>query len=61
MTPQTVAPAPARSHSWFMLLISAVLFVIAAFAAGGDALGNIPALTWAFAGAAAFVLAWVVP
>lgn len=60
MTPPQ-PPAGYRSHSWFMLLISAVLFVIAAFAAGGDALGNIPALVWAFAGAAAFVLAWVVP
>jgi hypothetical protein len=44
-----------------MLLISAVLFVIAAFAASGDALGDITAWTWAFAAAAAFVLAWVVP
>jgi hypothetical protein len=44
-----------------MMLIAAVLFVIAAFAASGDALGDITAWTWGFAAFAAFVLAWVVP
>jgi hypothetical protein len=44
-----------------MLLISGVLFVIAAFAASGDALGDITAWTWGFAAFAAFVFSWVVP
>ena len=63
MAPVTPAPAPyaPRSHAWWMLLISAVLFVIAAFAASGDALGDITAWTWGFAAFAAYVLAWVVP
>lgn len=56
-----VTPVPRPSHTWWMLLISAVLFVIAAFAASGDALGDITAWTWGFAAFAAYVLAWVVP
>lgn len=60
-----VAPAPGPyprgTHVWWMLLISGVLFVIAAFAASGDALGDITAWTWGFAAFAAWVLSWVVP
>jgi len=54
-------PYPAHSHAWFMMLIAAVLFIIGAFAFGGDALGDIPGWAWDSAAAAAFVLAWVVP
>lgn len=52
---------PVRSHSWFMLVISAVLFIVAAFAFSGDGLSGISPWTWAAAAAAAYVLAWVVP
>jgi hypothetical protein len=44
-----------------MMLISGILFVLAAFAFGGDSLGDIPAWTWMAAGFAAWVLASVVP
>jgi hypothetical protein len=62
MAPVTPPPGwPARTHGWWMMLIAGVLFVLAAFAAGGDPLGDIPAWTWGFAGFAAWVLSWVVP
>jgi hypothetical protein len=61
MAPVAPGPVPRSTHCWWMLLISGVLFVIAAFAASGDALGDITAWTWGFAAFAAFVFAWVVP
>jgi hypothetical protein len=44
-----------------LLAVSAALFVIAAFAAGGDEIGDITAWTWGFAGFAAWVLSGAVP
>ena len=61
MAPVAPAGPPRHSHSWFMLVISVVLAVIAAFTFGGDALADIPGMTWLAASWAAFVLAWVVP
>ena len=44
-----------------LLVAGAVLFVLAALAAGGDTLGGIPDWTWGFAGFAAWVLSGAVP
>lgn len=44
-----------------LLVIAAVLFVLAAFAAGGDSLADIPAWSWGFGGFAAWVLSGTVP
>jgi hypothetical protein len=44
-----------------LLVISAVLFVLAAFAIGGDSLGDIPAWSWGFGAFAAWVLSGAVP
>lgn len=56
--PVVVAWPPLRR---ILLVIAAVLFVIGSFAAGGDALGNIPDWSW-FGGAfAAWVLSGAVP
>lgn len=58
--PQPVVVTP-YSLSRILLVIGTVLFVLAAFAAGGDTLGGIPAWTWGFAGFAAWVLSGAVP
>jgi hypothetical protein len=57
---QTVVVSPV-SLRLILLVVSAVLFVLAAFAAGGDALGNIPAWSWGFGAFAAWVLSGAVP
>jgi len=44
-----------------LLLVAAVLFVIAAFAAGGDALGGIAAWVWGFGAFAAWSLSGAAP
>lgn len=49
------------SLSRVLLLIAAVLFVLGAFAAGGDAAGDITAWVWGFGGFAAWVLSGAVP
>lgn len=58
--PQPVAVAP-YSLRRILLVIGTVLFVLAAFAAGGDTLGGIAAWVWGFAGFAAWVLSGAVP
>lgn len=58
--PQPVVMTP-LSLRRILLVAGTVLFVLAAFAAGGDALGNIPDWTWGFAGFAAWVLSGAVP
>lgn len=64
------APAPQQPqrpvygplHLSLLLVIAAVvLMVLAAFAAGGDSLGDIPAWSWAFGALAAWFLSSVVP
>ena len=45
--------------SRLFLFVACVLFVLAAFAAGGSSLGNIPAWSWAFGGFASWMLAGV--
>lgn len=52
---------PVYSHTRLVLIISVILFVLAAFAAGGHALLDIPAWSFGFGAFAAYVLAWVVP
>lgn len=61
--PQQPARPVVAAHTlgWWLLVVSAVLFVIAAFAAAGEPLGDIPAWTWGFAGFAAWVLSGAVP
>lgn len=44
-----------------LLVIGAVLFAIAAFAAGGDTLGGISAWPWGFGAFAAWALSGAVP
>jgi hypothetical protein len=44
-----------------LLVIGTVLFVLAAFAAGGDTLGGIAAWCWGFGAFAAWVLSGAVP
>jgi hypothetical protein len=44
-----------------LLVAGAVMFVLAAFAAGGHALEGVPALSWFGGGFAAWVLAGVIP
>lgn len=60
-----VAPGPYRhpvyAHSWWMMLFAGVLFIIGAFAASGDALGDITFYTWFSAAFAAWALSSVVP
>lgn len=59
------APAPVPATAWtlrrVLLVISGVLFIVAAFASGGHVLLTVPAWSWAFGGAAAYALAWTVP
>lgn len=60
MAPQHPAGYPYRSHSWFMIVVAVVLGIIAAFAFGGDPLGDIPGMTWLAASWSAFLIAWLV-
>jgi hypothetical protein len=60
-SPQPVYPPGTWPPRRILLLVSAVLFVIAAFSAGGDGLGDITAWVWGFAGFAAWVLSGAVP
>jgi hypothetical protein len=48
------------SLSRVLLFIGCVLFVLAALAAGGDSLGDIPAWTWGFSAFAAWILSGAV-
>jgi hypothetical protein len=56
--PVVVTPYSLRR---ILLVIGTILFVLAAFAAGGDTLGGITAWVWGFAGFAAWVLSGAVP
>ncbi len=58
--PQPVVVSP-YSLRRILLVIGTVLFVLAAFAAGGDTIGDITAWVWGFAGFAAWVLSGAVP
>lgn len=58
--PRPVVAAP-LSLSRVLLVVGTVLFVLAAFAAGGDALGGITAWSWGFGGFAAWMLSGAVP
>jgi hypothetical protein len=58
--PRPAAPAP-LSLSRVLLVVGTVLFVLAAFAAGGDTLGGIAAWSWGFGGFAAWMLSGAVP
>jgi len=49
------------SFSRILLVIGAILFVLAAFAAGGHPLAGVTDLPWAFGGFAAWVLSGAVP
>ena len=60
-TPAQHAPVVAWSLSRILLVIATVLFVLAAFAAGGDPLGDIAAWAWGFGGFAAWALSGAVP
>jgi hypothetical protein len=67
----TPAPAPQQTtvvqprYAWhasrILLVVGTVLFVLAAFAAGGHELASIPALPWAFGALAAWMLSGAVP
>lgn len=59
--PPPPRPVPPYSLSRILLVIGAGLFVLAAFTAGGDTVGTVPAWSWAFGGFAAWVLSGVVP
>jgi len=59
--PQPVYPAGTWPPRRILLLVAAVLFVIAAFAAGGDTLGGITAWVWGFAGFASWALSGAAP
>jgi hypothetical protein len=68
MATQAGRPVPASTtavgvipFSRIVMFAACVLFVLAAFAAGGHPLGGITAWTWGFAGFAAFALSWSVP
>lgn len=60
-TPPQQAVVTTYSLRRVLLTVGAVLFVLAAFAAGGDTLGGITAWVWGFAGFAAWVLSGAVP
>jgi hypothetical protein len=45
----------------FFVLVGVVLFALAAFAAGGDALASIPSWSWGFGAGGAWMIAWAVP
>lgn len=59
------APRPAAYGPWYLsrilLVTGTVLFVLAAFAAGGHPLAGVTDLPWAFGGFAAWVLSGAVP
>jgi hypothetical protein len=57
---QPVAVTP-YSLRRILLVAGTVLFALAAFAAGGDTLGGIPAWTWGFGAFAAWTLSGAVP
>ena len=63
MTPPAPQPRPAAPYSLsrILIVVAAGLLVLAAFAAGGEMVGTVPAWSWAFGGAAAFILSWAVP
>jgi hypothetical protein len=67
MTTPEPQPAPARvvvaypSFRRILLVIGAILFTLAAFAAGGHPLAGIPDWPWAFGAFAAWVLSGAVP
>jgi hypothetical protein len=44
-----------------LLVVGAVLFALAAFSAGGDALGHVPAWSWAFGALGAWCSSGAVP
>jgi hypothetical protein len=58
--PRAVAVTP-LSLSRILLTVGAVLFVLAAFAAGGHVLGGISAWAWGFGAFAAWMLSGAVP
>lgn len=59
--PQPVVVAGAWTLRRILLVAGCALFVIAAFAVGGDQLGGIPAWCWGFGGFAAWALSGAVP
>lgn len=63
-TPNPQQPRPVYGP-WYLsrilLVAGAVLFVLAAFAAGGHPLASIGMWPWAFGAFAAWVLSWAVP
>jgi hypothetical protein len=63
MTPPAPPQRPVMkvSLSLILLVIGAGLFVLAAFASGGDTVGTVPAWSWAFGGFAAWILSGAVP
>jgi hypothetical protein len=65
MATQSGRPTPGGGGviplSRILMFAACVLFVIAAFAAGGDELGRITAWAWGFGGFAALALSWTVP
>lgn len=64
MAPQAPVTGPYyyhAGHARLCLIVSVVLFILAAFTAGGHALLNVPAWSWGFGAFAAVVLARVVP
>lgn len=58
--PRPVVVTP-LSLSRILLTVGAILFVLAAFAAGGDTLGGITAWSWGFGAFAAWMLSGAVP
>jgi hypothetical protein len=59
-------PQPPRPYGpWYLsrilLVAGTILFVLAAFAAGGHPLAGVPDWCWAFGGFAAWVLSGAVP
>jgi hypothetical protein len=58
-------PYPCQRGYWslarLLLVVGTVLFVLAAFAAGGHPLAGITDWSWAFGGFAAWVLSGAVP
>jgi hypothetical protein len=65
-TPRTnPGPYPYQRGYWgfsrILLVVGCILFVIAAFAAGGHPLAGVPEWPWAFGAFAAWVLSGAVP
>jgi hypothetical protein len=59
--PQPVYPAGAWPPRRILLVVAAALFVISAFAFGGDDLGDISGYTWLAAGFASWALSGAAP